>query len=674
MDAEQWFDLIRQDVPSRALNRRYLVVPVYRSPGVFHPKLNLLLSESGGQIQCGSNNLTRSGCSSNLELLNAIPFEMKSDSKEQMILAQEAFAFFRGSSEYTDDEVGRIVREWLDETAAMFPWLLESLELNKKRSFRLVQTYDGGIWERIEEMFEYVAPQRLIVLSPFYDRDAELLRRARQQWPLCEIEILVQQGYTNLPIVEVKKLRSGVTISEVKNYKRRLHAKLLAWESIGQSGCLVGSANFTVAAFDGRNVEACLLVSNAGSLLSSLFDNDLPKHSIKLDDFEPGSETEPEAETSDLPDLRISSAILLADGQFRVRYTHNLPKKPPGLRVAIRSPGETRPRFSVRVTNRNEGLESVNLPENVLAGSHGTLLASLIAEMPGGRLESAAVWIIQEARLTHEPGDGSPSPKGKIEVTGEGLVEFLDGLGRREGISAVIDYLRHLNIRFQDGARGLQGKRRFRIRVHDPYKPDTAPEWLINAKSQSDDLESAIYNFVDRHEKGRLHRHASRGNINGMDNFIDIFTTIIRLLYVYYLQGIVKREKLIVRITNLIEISTSGKEDEHDPTDGYLFSLYVNLGSDFELLQEVCEETNFPAEIRTALLIAQKVRYVPDEKPIHGQAPKRPRDVLLRWVDLIHNALTRVKIEQPSRENVKTALEGYRMFSKQEVDRLIAEL
>jgi hypothetical protein len=37
--------------------------------GVFHPKLHLLIRETGGQILCGSNNLTRSGCSSNLELL-----------------------------------------------------------------------------------------------------------------------------------------------------------------------------------------------------------------------------------------------------------------------------------------------------------------------------------------------------------------------------------------------------------------------------------------------------------------------------------------------------------------------------------------------------------------------------------------------------------------------------
>ena len=77
MDAGQWFKLLRQDIPARLLNRRYLVVPVRRPHGVFHPKLNLLVTGHGGQVQCGSNNLTRSGCLSNLELLNAFTIDLE---------------------------------------------------------------------------------------------------------------------------------------------------------------------------------------------------------------------------------------------------------------------------------------------------------------------------------------------------------------------------------------------------------------------------------------------------------------------------------------------------------------------------------------------------------------------------------------------------------------------
>ena len=94
MDASQWFNLLRQDITARFLNRRYLVVPVRPKQGVFHPKLNLLIREDGGQILCGSNNLTRSGCSSNLELLNSFSITAEKLDEELVRMAQEAYEFF----------------------------------------------------------------------------------------------------------------------------------------------------------------------------------------------------------------------------------------------------------------------------------------------------------------------------------------------------------------------------------------------------------------------------------------------------------------------------------------------------------------------------------------------------------------------------------------------------
>jgi hypothetical protein len=71
------------------------------------------------------------------------------------------------------------------------------------------------------------------------------------------------------------------------------------------------------------------------------------------------------------------------------------------------------------------------------------------------------IWIVQEERLTHEPGEGSSSSKSRIEETGDGLPEYLDELGQRDGAGAVAEYLRHLNIRFNDGAGRRAGKRKF---------------------------------------------------------------------------------------------------------------------------------------------------------------------------------------------------------------------
>src|SRR5207248_632867 len=121
---------------------------------------------------------------------------------------------------------------------------------------RLLHTYDGSLWDRLAAAVDPVPPSRLLVISPFHDKGGEMFKRVRGRWPNCHVEVLVQQKITVLPPLALSGGGAGVSLSELDNSKRRLHAKLLAWEADGNTGCLVGSANFTPAAFDARNVEA----------------------------------------------------------------------------------------------------------------------------------------------------------------------------------------------------------------------------------------------------------------------------------------------------------------------------------------------------------------------------------------------------------------------------------
>ena len=127
--------------------------------------------------------------------------------------------------------------------------------------------------------------------------------------------------------------------------------------------------------------------------------------------------------------------------------------------------------------------------------------------MNGEHVESVPIWIVQEERLTYEPGEGFSSSKSRIEETGDGLPEYLDEIGRRDGANAVAEYLRHFNIRFNDGTGRPAGKRKFRIRKSDPFQSDVAPDWLLNAKREAEEVEQAIYDFVDRHIKKKLKKH-----------------------------------------------------------------------------------------------------------------------------------------------------------------------
>ena len=113
-----------------------------------------------------------------------------------------------------------------------------------------------------------------------------------------------------------------------------------SWTSKKGGGCLVGSANLTSAAFDGRNVEACLLLKESGSQVDQLFDKELTKRPVVLDDFEPGSAEPLESKNSDTPALGISTAVLLDANHIRVSYSHSLEETPKQLRLAIRTTGE----------------------------------------------------------------------------------------------------------------------------------------------------------------------------------------------------------------------------------------------------------------------------------------------------------------------------------------------
>lgn len=672
IDASHWHDLLRRDILARWLNRRYLVVPITRSSGVFHPKLNLILTEKGGQVLCGSNNLTRSGCTSNLELLNAVPFDFDNDCSMELALAKEAFEFFKVASKHTDEGIGRIINEWISETAQMYPWLKKPNE-HKDRSFLLLHTYDGSIWDRLVEVVEPLKPKKFFIISPFHDSDAGICRRLTKQWPRASIEFLVQQGYTNLQVQHLKKLRN-VQLSELKDSSRRLHAKLLAWTTATSTGCLVGSANFTSAAFDGRNVETCLLLKDADGLIESLFDRQLAKKPLALENFESGPGEDPESKPGEIPNLLIKSAILKDAGRVVVNYSHQMDEVPKSLRLAIRAAGESRPRVSLLLPNKSDAITTVALSDGVFADAHGTLLASLVAELDGKREESLPVWIIQEGHLTYDPGEGTSSTKSTIEETGEGLPEYIDELGNREGLASVVDYLKRLNIRFHDGAGAGPRQSKFSLKIHDPYHPDVAPDWLIEANSKSEDLEKAIYEFVDRHIQKRMHKHARRGNVNGMENFLDIFTTLVRLLYIYYKRGIVKRPMIVHRLGRLLLLATIGSDIEEETFNGYLNSVFDHIGRDVYVLQEVCDKTHYLAKVRAALLIIQEVRFNPNESVFYGPKPTRPREVLPLYTKAVDEAIHKCDLNEPEPATVRCALEDYRMFSEGDIDRLLKEL
>ena len=105
----------------------------------------------------------------------------------------------------------------------------------------------------------------------------------------------------------------------------------------------------------------------------------------------------------------------------------------------------------------------------------------------------------------------------------------------------------------------------------------------------------------------------------------------------------------------------------------YLYSIAANLGGDVSVLREACEETNYVAEVRAALLVVQKVqriRFGLDD----SKNPTRPSDLLPSTAKAIHEAISKCELKESGPNDVRRALEGYRMLSEAEITQLLAEL
>lgn len=682
MDADQWRRLHREELNARWLNAKYLVVPVRRSAGVFHPKLALLLRERGFQLTCGSGNLTRSGMTHNLELINRIQVDVE-EAGSELRLCHEALAFYRLVLADAVGDAGRIASDWIDEVERTHPWAAAPDDSDEwTGGVELWHTGNKSLWDQLQERIGNRTPKRMLIVSPFFDKDAGLLKRITTRWPTTSIELHVQQNTSNLPAQAVKPFEGQLSLFKVETGPRRLHAKLLAWEDNNTTRVLVGSANCTTAAFDARNTECCLYFTYKGRLVDDLFGDETHRKRIRLDQFRPSDSQEPEPDNDPTSPILLKSASLNHSGKALIEYALSPDCKPQELSLVIRLANEPHPRCACVFRVNQARTASLDLPEQALAGVTGAVIATLSDEQSGQL--SDPYCLIQEARLTHVSQSGSThNDANRLRETGENLPEFMDSLADIEGLASMVEYLRHLNIRFQDGGGGKIGQRRFRLKLSDPFADNIPPPWLDTAQmAEVENLSAAIYEFCDRHEKSRLIRHAERGNINGIENFLDITIAVVRLLYIYSKrkgpkgQPVVSRSQLVGRLCNLLRIAV-GKFKKNPKAKkvmpGYFIAVKENLAGQSKLFQKQCTEVKAMSHLYAIMLIAQYVRFDPNEPQLGGPRVERPGQCLRDNANELDAAAKSLGLPRPQASQIKTALEHFRILTADEVNQLCQE-
>jgi hypothetical protein len=659
VDAAEWSRTDKTGV--RGLNCRYLVVPMRRKRGVFHPKLALLLGAKSSALICGSANLSRAGCTHNLELLNSFPFAFNENgaAPAQPHLLADALNFFRGCATAAPEGLRELLGSWLDELPLSLPWLPTALGVKPKPGgCHLLHTLDGDLWNAVRSELHGRPPRVIRILSPFYDDDLALAARFRAEWPGCRIEITAQQKKSTVPVRAFPALGAKVTLHELRGAgSRRLHAKLCAFEHARGTLFLAGSANFTTAAFDGRNVETCFVWHERDIRFDDLFAGEISRRAIAADQFDSGEEFPPELRAAAPGGWQLHSAVLDGDDCLRVQFT-SFPSESGDVTAHLFIPNDARSVASaVLSTNARDSGEAQLTPEQV-----ALLRGPVRCELRLDTNVSSSAWLVQEARLTHETGGGSDHSTDRerlIHETGSGLLERLDELGRAEGVAAVIEYLNRLTIRFQDEA--AQSARPFSAKPRNPFHPDELPSWLMLAAELRKDYGAAVIEFVQRHEQRIFRTHARRASLGGLANFQDVLLTVTRLLYGAFATGDVPFPQVVGRLCRALEIFGLGFETEDDASDGYTAGLLENLAGSRSEITDAFREHNTLPILRVVLLTAQRAR----AKLRHSDAgtPYPLESALEKFTKL----LSALRMKPPARAEMEAALEALSLLTPEQI-------
>jgi len=258
---------------------------------------------------------------------------------------------------------------------------------------------------------------------------------------------------------------------------------------------------------------------------------------------------------------------------------------------------------------------------------------------------------------------GNSGRETEVRETGRRLVEHLDEIGGQQGHAQLIQYLTSLRIHYADDGRVRGGGRGSRVKIRDPFHPDTMPDWLKLSRDQFPVLGEAIYSFADRHRDRVLRRHERQANIAGLSNFTDVMVATSRLLFVYLRRGVLTQPQVLARMRDYLNIFTGTIPQYRDEeAKGYLARIYSNGNGNPEPLKKTLEEHNVSGHLRALLLVAQVVRGSAD-----GSDASMAGSQLPMLVDQITAFENRIGIGRATAAQIGRALEDYEMLTKQEL-------
>jgi hypothetical protein len=242
----------------KSLSNSYVVNGV-SSVGAFHPKIIFLAGEKDVMIIQGSGNITNGGHGKNHELFGV--FYANSDDRSQLPIIQETWDYLKSLGERTAG-VARDKMSWLENNCGLLnPTSQEKHSwhvIDEDLSAAVVYNETSSIWSQISGLVQADEIIRVSIVSPFYDEAGTFLANFAESFSNAEINAFIQEGKGIHPYkmeqnvrVTFSKWESTERASETirKIESRKLHAKIIVFESDQEQFCLFGSPNATIKAF-----------------------------------------------------------------------------------------------------------------------------------------------------------------------------------------------------------------------------------------------------------------------------------------------------------------------------------------------------------------------------------------------------------------------------------------
>ena len=256
----------------RSVGREYMAICAPTSYA-FHPKVWLMVGEGKLAVLVGSGNLTQSGFMDNAEAFDVMQFTVGGPNRA---VVDDLAGFVHGlRSLWTGADAEKLLAiKTLDDIGRELATLSQRMPDDPNPSARFFSNFDRPLVEQFGDVF---LGGKLRVAAPYFGGETSGVQLLQEKLAPSEMDVFpaVHRGdELDVNLADLREL-PGVSIKSLKlthkDKEEFAHLKLYGFDSEKGQWLFTTSANCTVAALGGKNVEAGLLRRADRATLETFF-------------------------------------------------------------------------------------------------------------------------------------------------------------------------------------------------------------------------------------------------------------------------------------------------------------------------------------------------------------------------------------------------------------------